>query len=392
MSNYIYEGGVIVADTQTVLTEIENEYKTAFNDQTLIVTPDTPQGVLISAETIARTEVINNNATLANQINPELATGIFLDAIAFLTNLRRTESTQTIVTATLTGQAGTLIPSGSQASSNGNIFELINNVTIPESGTIDADFRSVIFGEIPVLANTLTQIVSTVLGWETVNNTNAGTIGRDTESDAVFRRYRKETLANQGVALPFAIKSNLRLVNGVKSLSFLENTASTTEVIQDITMLPHSIYICIDGGNDEDIAYSLYNSKTLGAAYNGSEEVIINPEDMNEPYIVKFDRPELVPIYIKITVKSTNSAVSPISAIQQAILNYANGLTEEAGFSVGNDVSSFELSATVSVQTRYFVTSVTTSLDNITYNANTKPIGLNQKAQTFANFILVTVE
>lgn len=391
MYDYIYNKGVILTDTSDIQTDIENEYKTAFNDESLVVTPDTPQGSLIASETIARTSLINNNAKLANQINPDYASGIFLDAVANLTNLKRTEATRTVVTATVTGQSGTLINIGDQAKSGDNIYEAINNTTIPTSGTIDIDFRAIEFGDIPCPAGSLTQIETEVLGWETVTNSNAGIVGKSKESDLVFRRKRKQTLANQGVAIPFAISSNIRMVEGVNSLSFLENYEKTTEVIENITLIPNSIFLCIDGGSDEDIAYALYNSKTLGCGYNGNTSVTIVPDDADIPYVATFQRPSLVNVYIKITVKVISTGQNPISVVKESILNYANGLTEDDGFSVGNDVSSFELSSSIAVQTGFFVTAVETSLDNITFDSATKTIELDEKAQTFDSFITVIV-
>ena len=88
MYDYIEGSGVIITDTSTIQENIVEEYKTAFNDQSLVTTPDTPQGALVATETIARTSLIANNAKLANQINPEIAAGIFLDAIGALTNTR----------------------------------------------------------------------------------------------------------------------------------------------------------------------------------------------------------------------------------------------------------------------------------------------------------------
>ena len=72
--------------------------------------------MLIAAETLARTEVVNNNAALANQINPNNAGGVFLDAILALTGMQRSSATQTLVTnVTLTGVAGTVISAGTLA-------------------------------------------------------------------------------------------------------------------------------------------------------------------------------------------------------------------------------------------------------------------------------------
>src|ERR1700722_6581036 len=109
---YLNPTGVVVPDTSGLLTDVQSEYQAVFGTD-LIVTPDTPQGVLITAETLARTEVVNNNAALANQINPNIAGGVFLDAILALTGMQRTVATPTVVpNVSLTGVAGTVIPGG----------------------------------------------------------------------------------------------------------------------------------------------------------------------------------------------------------------------------------------------------------------------------------------
>lgn len=77
---FITSQGVIVPDTSTLRDDVENEYRSVFG-QDLDVNPETPQGALITMEVENRDSVARNNAELANQINPDLAGGIFLDAI-----------------------------------------------------------------------------------------------------------------------------------------------------------------------------------------------------------------------------------------------------------------------------------------------------------------------
>ena len=84
MYEYLTESGVIVPDTADTRNEVVSEWRNALG-QDLITDDETPQGLLINAETIARQEVARNNANIANQINPDLAEGVFLDAIWALT-------------------------------------------------------------------------------------------------------------------------------------------------------------------------------------------------------------------------------------------------------------------------------------------------------------------
>ena len=146
---YVVPQGVIEPDTGVIQTDVQTEFQNAFGSD-LIVTPNTPQGILITGEVLARTAAAANNAAVANQINPNLAGGVFLDAIIALTNpAGRTLGTPSTVLVTITGVVGTIIPAGSQASETvtGNIFETISDETIPTGGVLtNVAMQSVVNG------------------------------------------------------------------------------------------------------------------------------------------------------------------------------------------------------------------------------------------------------
>lgn len=349
---YINETGVVVPDTGDILDGVQNEYRNAFGDD-LIVTPDTPQGVLITAEALSRDAVVRNNAALANQINPNLAGGVFLDAICALTALERTKATRSLVTATLTGVQGSIIPLGVRArTSTGDLFESLAQVVIGMSGTVSAPFRSVEFGPIGAIPNALNQIVDPVLGWETITNPLEAVLGRNEQTDQSLRALRRLTLAKQGIALTEAQISDLYTVEGVKSLTFRENVTSSPATIDGVLMAAHSIYACVDGGSDLDVATALLNNKSAGAGWNGSESVVVVEPTSGQSYTVLFDRPDPIPFIVRATVKVNSALIDPVSAVKTAIMNYANGLMEgERGLVVGASVSPFELAGAVNRET-----------------------------------------
>lgn len=389
--DYLTELGVIVPDTSTLLTEVQQEYKDAFQDQNLVVTSDTPQGVLITAETISRDSLVNNNANLANQINPNVAGGTFLDAIGFLSGIQRNASTPSRVSnVTLTGVPSTVIPAGSQAkTAAGDIFESITIATLNGSGNATVDFQSVEDGAIPCSANELNQIVSTVIGWETVNNSAGAVLGTTTQSDESFRAYRNNTLAFQGVALPEAITSALYATDGVQSLFFQENVEDTTQTINGISMISHSIYVCVKGGTDLDVASAILENKSSGCGMNGGTSVTITEPASGQDYTVKFDRPSEIGILVK--VYTTNGSSDDIT---QGVVDYANGLIDGLdGFTVGSDVSPFEISgALIRKFPSYYISKVEVSyLSPISYTTNTLPIAVNEIAYTESSFVTVVV-
>lgn len=392
--NYINDTGTVVADTSDTLEEVQIEYK-AILGQDLNVSPETPQGGLITAEVISRQGTMRNNAQVANQINPNLAGGVFLDALCALTALERTEATQTIVTGAITGVASTIIPQGSQArTTDGDYFYLQNGAIIGAGGTVDAVFLSTEKGEIPAESGTLTQIVDGVIGWEGLTNAVSGVLGNNVQSDYSLRTQRKETLFLQGVGLVGAIVSGLKTVDNVKSLSFYENDTSVDVTVDTIVISANSVYACVDGGSDEDVAQMLLAKKSCGCAYSGVISVVILEPASTQLYTIKFSRPVEVPILVRTTVTSPNPLVDVIGTVKTSMVDYASGDIEgEKGFEVNRDISAFELGGAVNiVNSGIFVKLVEVSDDaGTTWTTGTIEILLNQVGRLVEDDITVTV-
>jgi uncharacterized phage protein gp47/JayE len=358
--NYIDNTGVIMTDSEVIQTEVQQEYLNTFGSD-LNLDPSTPQGMLITIETLSRIAVADNNAALANQINPNLSGGVFLDALLQLTGAQRESSSSSLVNCTITGVASTFIPQGAQISTTDGltVFQLVSNTVIPPSGTIEnVQFQSSEKGQIIANANTLTIIVSDILGWETVNNPNDATIGSLTQNDAQARLQRQNTLGAQGNSIATNVISNLYLIGGVSpsGVTFQENVSSTNQTINEILMVPHSLYTCVGGSATSlDIANSIQNSKAAGCSYNNGlgipiSQVVTVPLS-NQEITVLFDRPSIVTIEIIVTVHANTTVQDVTTAVQNAIISYSLGELEgQPGFAVGQAVSPFQIAAAISSQ------------------------------------------
>ena len=383
--NYVESSGLVVPDTADTRQNVISEFRQIFGDD-FITDAETPEGQWIDAETTSRQSVARNNAAVANQINPDLAGGPFFDAIWALTGGTRTSATRSTLMATITGTAGTLIPARSVArTTSGEEFRTTTGRVIPSAGTLtDVEFESINTGPIEAGAATLTTIVSNVLGWETVTNPMAATLGRSTQSDANARNERRATLALQGRALTEAIISNLNQVEGVRSLQFRENVINMTQTIDGISLVSHSIWVAVEGGTNMAIASTLLRTKTAGANWNGSTSVMVTDEFSGQSYTVKFDRPAMVNMLIRVTIQGTSPVEDPGQAIRESIQRYARGdIDGEDGFTVGTDVSPFEISAAVNVENpSLFITKVEVArkVDSPTYSTDTFTIAINQIA------------
>lgn len=278
--NYVIPQGVIIPDTQDIQNDVITEYKDQFGAN-LVTTANTPQGILITAESLARSAMAQNNANLANQINPNLAGGIYLDALLALTGSSRTTATPSLVDVTLSGEAGTVIPAGSQASDvNGNIWETLSDETIGAGspGTVVATMQAFLDGAIIVNANQINTIVTPVIGWDSVTNEAANYYtGTVEQSDADARALRLNTLAIQGQSLPQAITSGLFAIPGVIGVSFLENVTATSSSVPAknsgnpaTTLVANSIYVCVDPGISSTTTYSAGTITQSGTTITGT--------------------------------------------------------------------------------------------------------------------------
>lgn len=389
MYEYISPQGVIVPDTSEIKTQTENEWKAVWGED-LDVSPETPQGVMIASDVAVRSEVAANNANLANQINPNYSGGVFLDDIWALTGGRRRDASYTIVDGVvLGGFPGVTIPSGSRrATTEGNLFELLSTVTLDSLGVGVGIFQAIDPGPVACLAHTLTVPVQgyTAIGWESSDNPSSGFLGTDEQSDLSAKQERRETLALQGRSLPEAVFSRVRAIRGVLSMSFRENFDEVDQVIDGINLVKKSIWVCVDGGSDQDIAEALYKSKSGGCAYNGAVTINYVEPIFHQKHVVKIDRPTTVPVMAKVTGRVIGNVTGdPEALIKQAILDYASGASSngEVGFTLGTDVSPFELSSAVNYQVPgVFISKVEIAPQDVApvWTVTTLDIGLKQKA------------
>jgi len=384
--NYSTLTGLIIPDTVDIRTGVEGEYKALFGAG-LNLKPSTPQGLLITAETSNRDAVARNNAVIANQINPNVSGGIFFDGIGALTGFKRNPNSYSVIPAVdVAGIPNAILPAGSLAgTTTGFYFQTVNQVAFDSTGAAKVNFQCTIVGPVAADIGTLTIIVSGPLAWETVNNTIAATLGTEEQSDEQARIARREQIAIQGQGSSLAITSAIYAVNGVKTLIFRENTSASTQVIDGVTMVGHSIYLDIDGGLDIDIATTLQSVKDGGCAYNGNVTVSVTDPYSGQIIPVQFSRPDLIPVLSRVTISANvnNLVPDPEQTVKAAILAYANGeLPGKKGLGVGIPVSPFEFAGAINrLAPQIFVQKVEVSyLSPIIYVTTELPIEIYQKA------------
>lgn len=397
MASYSFDQntGVVSPDTSTVLQEVEGEWKAALGAD-LVTTPDTPQGVLITQEVLARQQVAENNAQLANQFNPNFSGGVFLDAICAMIGEidRRAAMPSVIVDVDLGGEPGTPIPSGSLARArDGTTWATNSDVELDASGMAKSRFVCTETGPIACLPGQLFEPLTGIFGWESVTNANAAVLGTVEQSDAELAILRRATLARKGISTREAQYSNLRAIPTVTSSVFRENITNATATIDGIEMLPHSVWTCCDGGTDQEIADALVRVKTDGANWNGAVLVPTTDPHSGQVYPVRFDRPEYINPTVVITLRQNGDPQDPVTQAPQSVANWAAGkLPGDEGLTIGVALNAFELSgAVLFYNPRYFVTNVEIFLNGVLQPAGI-PATLKQRIIIPASAVSVVIQ
>jgi hypothetical protein len=328
--------GLIIPETWELREEIAARFKSAFaapGIPELNTEPSTPAGQLVD---VLVAEIESKNAQilyLSNMFNPKVADGRWQDALGYIYFLNRKNSESTIVTCQIKGLIGTKIPYGSLVEDiNGRRF-LHNklNVVIGESGEIESTFRSVTPGPVDVGPNTVTKIIMTVPGWDSVNNETAGVTGRDIETRVDFEARRINSVAKNAHGTISSIYGTLHDLSGqegVIDVQVLENIGPEPITKFGVEIPAHGITVCIYEGNDTDIAKVLYEKKDAGCDTGGNTVVSYSVPELNgATYQYKILRPYLMNFWVRV-ILGTDEPVTEtlIAKIKEAINRDFHGL------------------------------------------------------------------
>lgn len=389
---YLTLTGVIVPDTGDLRAEVEAEWRAAFGD--IDTSAHTPQGVMITAETLAREALVNNNAAVANQLNPNQAGGVFLDAICALMGIERRPAAASIIYgARLTGIPGTNIPAGTVfRAASGTQWRSATGVTLA-GGATTVDIVCTVVGATACGVGEVTEIFTPVLGLETVYNPASATLGYAQESDIELAARRRVTLARQGISTAEAQLSALNDIPGVTSAVWRENIAGSVRTIDGISMGPHSVWACVDGGETEAIATSLWINKTNGAGFNGAVVQPVTDPNSGQTVDVQFDRPAHISVSVEITGRVVgDQSINPLTAIPRAIVDWAAGrVSGDPGLTIGTPVSPYEIGGAINIaMPGFYISAMTLRRDGAAVPASV-PISMRERAVIGVGDVTVTV-
>lgn len=392
--SFINSTGTVIPDTSEIREEVIAELVEALGvSEEVARDSSTLEGRLVDSETEARKSVAINNAKLSNQINPNLAEPGFFDAIFYLFGGERDAATRSSVLLTLSGVSGTVIPQGSfvRNSITRTLWYTAEEVTLPTGGTSSVIAYSENTGSIVGAAGDLSEIVSGIVGWETVTNAQNATEGRELQSLTSAKLSRARQLSKNAGTTLGAVIANVDSLDNVIGVSARENSTNVTQNIDGISIPAKSTWLCVDGGDDDEIAEQ-YAIHTHGTAFYGFINTVAG--EYTDPISgqvydaitipVNFDRPISVPIKIEVTA-SLVSSTDLVTQIKSGIQEWASGnIDGYIGCALANDISPFEISSALNeyfnAPTIYVKKVRVTTVADDTFSTDDIPINLWEKA------------
>lgn len=186
-------------------------------------------------------------------------------------------------------------------------------------------------GAITPAIGTLTSILTTYAGWDSVNNLAPANVGRLAETDTDLRQRWNSSLYTRSVAMVDSIRSALLALDGVTTALVYENETDSTDADG---RPPHSIEAVVNGGLPDDIGQAIWVKKSAGIDTYGSESVSVE-DSQGFTHTINFNRPTEILISLDIVVTEYPEEALPGNAsdlIAKVALDYGNSLD------VGNDV------------------------------------------------------
>jgi hypothetical protein len=326
------ETGITLPQEASILAGVQADMNTAFGGN-MSLSLTAPQGQIAQSNTAIIGNKNDQIAEVVNQVNPDTSSGRWQDAIGRIYFLDRIAASGTVVTGTIAGLVGAVIPVGSVAQdANGYRYSSLVDATITASGIVDVDFQCQTTGPVPCPIGALNTIFKAVTGWDSITNLSAGTEGTNVESRADFEFRRKNSVAKNSVNMVQSIQSAVLEVPNVLDAYVLDNPTGATvnKGSTNYPVIAHSVYVAAAGGEAEDIAKAIWSKKSGGCDYNGDTEFTVqDTEGYQQPYpsyVVKWVTPDALPIFF--TVEIADDPALPaniVPLIRQAVVNAFNG-------------------------------------------------------------------
>ena len=279
----ITNSGIKIATFSQIKASLISRYKEIYGSD-IDISDTNADGIFINDLALIINNILQSCQTAFANLDINTASGIYLDRLCALTNLRRkpaTKSTANLIITNLDTENPVEIENGLQFIDRAGITWTYSNPSFiipasldsenPETASIGVECDE--FGEISAPANWIYSPI-VVMPIE-ISQPEKAQLGENEESDQDFRARQAASNGNRGITILDGLVNDLLSISGIKDVWIYNNDsdsiAYTADVAFDLVNVPaHSIYIILRKNSqsstiDEDkVASTIYNDLTPG--------------------------------------------------------------------------------------------------------------------------------
>ena len=383
----VTENGIYAPSYAEIFEYFQNQARAIFG-QDVDIDADTQDGQLIAIFAQAVSDVNAQAIATYNQFNPNTAVGVGLDSAVKTNGIERQEATNSTVDLVLIGQAGTVINNGIATDDNSNNWLLPAQVVIPVSGEITVTATAEEVGDIEASANTITQIGTPTLGWQSVNNPSPATVGVAIETDSQLRARQARSTELSSVSLWEGIIASLLNLDGVTRVSGVKNDE---DEISSEGIPGHTVAMIVEGGEVDEIGKTIFLKKGEGVGTYGTTETTYI-DSYGFPNVIKFSRPTVVNVYVTLTITPASTYLSTVAdEIKSRIADYINGLDIGEDVNIARVLASALKDCDTGIDNRFEVSAIVMGESSGSQTAASIPIEWNEAASCDVDNITVTL-
>ena len=324
--------GITAPAYTDILLSLQASFQAIYGTDSYI-TPDSQDGQLLAI--VAKALKDTNDMAIAtyNAYSPATAQGAALSSNVKINGIARAVASTSSVVVTIGGSVGAIILGGVISDAANNRWNLPASVTIPLAGAINVTAMAASLGAIVAAPGALNLIVTPSLGWQTVTNPSAASVGAPIETDAALRQRQTIAVIAPSRTVLDGIKAAVLALTGVTQAQAYENDTNTTDTNG---LPPHSIALVVSGGTVLSIATTISTKKTPGAyTYGNISQTVLSVYGI--PGIIRYFATTLVPVKASITIKALTGYSSAVGVqILAAVQAYINAMAIGQPVSVGH--------------------------------------------------------
>jgi uncharacterized phage protein gp47/JayE len=318
----ISANGISIPAYSDIYASLQASFQAIYGS-TAVISPSSQDGQMLAIFAQAIYDCNLAMVALYNAYSPATAAGTPLSSAVKINALARQAGTYSTAPLTITGQANQTIPAGIAQDLNGYQWALPANTVIPNTGTITVTATCTTIGAIAAAPNTITTIANPTLGWQSVTNATAATVGSNVENDGALRMRQAASTAGPSTTLIASILASVAAVPGVVAYAGHENPGSSTD---GYGTPAHSIWIVVEGGSATAVATAIANRKPPGIQTQGAQQVTVI-DSAGVPTVINFDYFTQEPITVVVTIQPlANYAAATGTQIINAIVSFINSL------------------------------------------------------------------